>query len=53
MKINCETCDKVEAQITYRIRNTEWSECFACLKVAITDKESARLMLQGVDDTTE
>lgn len=51
MRINCEDCNKVEAQITYGIRAAQWSSCFECLKVAITDRESVRLMIQAVPDT--
>ena len=52
-KITCEDCNEVEAQITYLIGNTDWSSCFECLKHAIKDSDSQRLMRQGVADSED
>jgi hypothetical protein len=52
-KILCEDCYEVEAQIVYLVRSTQWSSCFKCLKYAITDTESKRLMLMAVDETED
>ena len=52
-KIACEDCNETEAQITYLIGNTDWSSCFECLKYAIKDSDSTRLMSQGVPESED
>lgn len=52
-KAFCEDCNEVDAQITYLIGNTDWSSCFECLKYAIEDDQSQRLMLQGVPESQD
>jgi hypothetical protein len=52
-KITCEDCYEAEAQITYLIGNTDWASCFECLKHAITDKDSIRLMAQAVPESED
>jgi hypothetical protein len=52
-RVLCEDCYEVEAEIVYLVYNAQWSSCLACLKYAITDTESKRIMLKAVEEAEE
>jgi hypothetical protein len=52
-KVSCEDCYEAEAQIVYLVYNTQWSSCFNCLKSAINDTLTKRVMLKAVDEAED